>query len=124
MMPGAVCSKSEDGVVIFWCPGCETYHGVWTEEPNSQTGAKWTWNHSRHKPTFSPSILVHQGSNTPRCHSFVQDGIIKFLPDCDHKLAGQEVRLPTESEITVRITESPSKPSWPPGSYKKEASLF
>jgi hypothetical protein len=123
MKENAVCSRSEDGVVIFWCPGCETYHGVWTETPNDLTGARWTWNGSLAKPTFTPSILVRSGHYLPgneggcwckfneahpaaerekqfactQCHSYVTDGKIQFLGDCSHKLAGQTVPLEPES---------------------------
>lgn len=118
MIPGAVCSVSDDDVVIFWCPGCETYHGVWTEKANELTGARWTWNGSRDKPTFTPSILVRSGHyvdgkhpcwcdynaehssdarfNCSVCHSFVTDGKIQFLSDCTHKLAGHTVELQPE----------------------------
>ena len=68
-------------------------HGVWTRNPNALTGAKWTWNGDKVKPTFSPSIVV-QG--TKRCHSFVTDGLIQFLSDCSHELAGKTVPLPAD----------------------------
>lgn len=109
-MTEPICRKSTDGVVMFWCPGCETYHGVWTENKND-LGANWKWNGSLEKPTFKPSILV-KGTRPitddeakrilagekiePEptiCHSFVTDGKIKFLDDCTHKLAGQTVEL-------------------------------
>lgn len=81
----------------------------------------WTWNGNLDLPTFSPSVLVTRGHfchNPPvpgncacdfqerfpdeepwawpctRCHSFVRDGRIQFLPDSTHKLAGQTVDLP------------------------------
>lgn len=92
------CTKSEDGVVIFWCPGCKSYHGVWTEKPNSR-GGKWSFNGDFIRPTFQPSILVHEGERTPRCHSYVTDGQIQFLDDCGHALAGKTVRIPTDAEI-------------------------
>lgn len=65
------------------------------------------------RPTFTPSILVtgvHQLTDEEhaaymrgdgllparplRCHSFVTNGRIQFLPDCNHALAGQTVDLP------------------------------
>ena len=109
-----VCHRATDGIVIFWCPGCEENHGVWTETPNDLTGSKWKWNGSLDKPTFSPSILVRgtvpitddehrrimageKIEPVPKqCHSFVRDGMIEFLSDCTHKLAGQTVPLPIE----------------------------
>lgn len=47
-------------------------------------------------PTFRPSVLVNGGrpnKTMPTCHSFVTDGMIKFLNDCTHDLAGQTVAL-------------------------------
>lgn len=103
---------------MFFCPGCEMYHGVSTDpaNPNSLTGAKWQWNGSLESPTFSPSILVRgivpitddehtrimageKFEPVPFvCHSFVRDGKIEFLGDCTHKLAGQTVELPEEKD--------------------------
>jgi hypothetical protein len=92
-------SRSDDGVCIFFCPGCDTYHGVWTEKPNDLTGARWSWNGNYEKPTFSPSILVNGGDGTPRCHSFVNDGVISYCSDSEHRLAGQSVELPTGESL-------------------------
>ena len=80
---------------VFHCPGCGYGHPFEVEAPD---GKGWTWNGSLEKPTFSPSLLVygsgtHDGA-TPRCHSFVTDGRIRFLSDCGHSLAGQTVDLP------------------------------
>jgi hypothetical protein len=63
------------------------------------------------KPTISPSILVEY-SHDPRiegvsprmkfiCHSFVKEGMIQFLSDCNHDLAGQIVALP-DFDSTVK----------------------
>lgn len=48
------------------------------------------------KPTFTPSLLVQWGSEQARqgCHSFIKEGMIQFLPDSTHKLAGQTVEIP------------------------------
>jgi hypothetical protein len=109
MKEGEVISLSTDGVAMFWCPGCECYHGVWVGKPNELTGAQWTWNGDKVKPTFNPSILVHgtrfkKGTDETvdaQCHSFVRDGMIEFLSDCAHQLAGQTVPLPTDDQIKV-----------------------
>jgi hypothetical protein len=53
----------------------------------------WTWNGDVEKPTLKPSILTNGSEGMPRCHSFVTDGKIKFLNDCDHELAGQTLDL-------------------------------
>ena len=97
-----VVRASAGGVLHFWCPGCLCYHGVWTGAANELTTARWEWNGDLVRPTFSPSILVRGtrfASPTDstqvdgRCHSFVRDGKIEFLPDCAHPLAGQTVAL-------------------------------
>jgi hypothetical protein len=107
---------ADNGSVSFWCPGCNTAHTVYHGEG---LGPRWTWNGDKEKPTFAPSIRVtsghylaghdgkscwctywqHYPEDEPLfycgiCHSFVEDGQIKFLSDCTHKLAGQTVPLP------------------------------
>lgn len=75
-------------VVFFLCPGCGFPHSVIVG------GAKppvWGWNKSLEAPTFTPSILC---AGETRCHSFVTDGRIQFLSDCDHALGGRTVDLP------------------------------
>lgn len=68
---------------IFTCPGCEREHNI--------TSEIHTFNGNFEKPTLTPSVLF---VNKPRCHSFVKDGKIQFLSDCEHALAGQTVDLP------------------------------
>lgn len=75
---------------VFHCPGCEYSHPF--EICCSHGG--WTWNGSLDKPTFSPSLLVGADVPEARCHSFVRDGMIEFLSDCHHSLAGKTVELP------------------------------
>jgi hypothetical protein len=75
---------------LLRCPGCDNVHDF--------TG--WTWNKDVRCPTISPSILVtyqEGGAGGPvvsTCHSFVEDGKFRFLPDCTHTLAGQVVEVP------------------------------
>lgn len=108
-----VIRTTDDGRAMFWCPGCKQYHG-----PKVKGDGPWEWNGDRDKPTFSPSILV-RWTRTPNdsdldrimagevvkpvdvvCHSFVRNGMIEFLSDCTHKLAGQTVPLKDdESEV-------------------------
>lgn len=105
-------------VLRFHCPGCNDTHDV--EIP------RWNWNGSMEAPTFSPSVLVRTGhycvgvsedvecwctynSKHPDnpapfkcylCHSFVRGGMIEFLSDCTHELAGKTVPMPDwESSI-------------------------
>jgi hypothetical protein len=97
----------------WWCPGCKELHMV-------NTGPSgWTFNGDYDKPTFAPSVLVTGGHymdgwmgpgcwctfdrdhpefpptrfECVRCHTFIRDGQIQFLPDCSHSLAGQTVAM-------------------------------
>lgn len=76
--------------VMFKCPGCKYPHLLHVDSGPSPA---WTWNGSLTRPTLTPSIL---GDSLPRgrCHSFVRDGRIQFLADCQHELAGKTVDLP------------------------------
>ena len=92
----------DNDMVAFHCPGCDTRHAISVK--------RWTWNGSGDAPTFSPSVLVRTGREVDpnfkprpgdvpeRCHSFVEDGRIRFLADCTHHLAGQTVDLPDINE--------------------------
>jgi len=105
--------------VAFHCPGCNELHVIHVGEGPRP---KWSWNGNAERPTFKPSILVRGirddlyeddweeyenqlalgGServlSNPKfrtvCHSFVTDGLIRFLNDCTHTLKGQTVPLP------------------------------
>jgi hypothetical protein len=78
----------------FRCPACNEEHVL----------KGWTFNGNADRPTFSPSVLVSyngadadaaNGAGLPsRCHSYVREGRIQFLPDCSHALKGQTVDLP------------------------------
>lgn len=86
--------------VVFWCPGCKEDHQIDT--------AHWGFNGDHDKPTFSPSYLTWLDPNPNadpqhdpdgkfrngfRCHSYIKEGMIQFLDDCTHALAGQTVAL-------------------------------
>lgn len=87
--------------LVFTCPGCHEHHPVRVESADPAKRPIWTWNGSRDKPTFTPSLLVYTGPYNQearewagRCHSFITDGRIQFLPDCSHDKAGQTVDIP------------------------------
>lgn len=102
-----------DGSPVIFCPGCKSTHllrlGVWSYNGNAE------------RPTFSPSLLFTSGHyvrgeegkpcwctfeqrfpgrklpesiGCHRCHSFVRDGMMQFLGDTSHSLAGQTVPVP------------------------------
>jgi hypothetical protein len=81
------------GSIVFWCPGCKSIHRINVEPVKNEH--VWSYNGDPKKPTVSPSVL-HYGSkegNIPRCHSFIRNGCIQFLSDCEHDLAGKTVPL-------------------------------
>lgn len=96
----------------FWCPGCNSIHGVTIKGDPKKTPI-WGWNKSEIEPTFTPSIKVTFPANPGAeerfkewrkkriCHSYVTDGKIRFLGDSWHELKNQTVPLP------------PTKDWWP-----------
>jgi len=95
------------GELAFMCPGCNFKHFVndnLTEIPNLPESHIWTFNGDFDKPTIRASVLTRSYDfnsatkihdiEVDRCHSFITDGMIQFLGDCQHKLAGQTVDLP------------------------------
>lgn len=89
----------------YYCPGCKRPHSI-NHQPGH--GPVWGWNNSMTAPTFTPSVKVSgmEPSDDPEkfcdpkhdvpyvCHVFVTDGMIDFLGDCTHQLAGQKVPMP------------------------------
>ena len=74
--------------LTFWCPGCKCGHYI--------TDA-WKITGTDEEPTVTPSVLVKGAVGNPprtiRCHLFIKQGMIQFLNDCDHELAGQVVQM-------------------------------
>lgn len=101
--------------ITWWCPGCKSPHSV-------PVNPGWSWDGSVEAPTLSPSVLVTSGhfiegqadmecwcgynatalaandepsgSECVRCHTFIRGGVIEFLSDCSHGLAGRTVPIP------------------------------
>src|SRR4051812_4201754 len=84
---------------LHWCAGCGHGHTYQVKQP---TRPNWTFNGSIDKPTFTPSMRVflpahgegmkHSPEQTI-CHYFLTDGMIRYLPDCQHRLAGKTMPL-------------------------------
>lgn len=79
--------------LIWKCAGCGDAHAC--QVSGKAQSPQWGWNGSLTKPTLTPSVLKHAPGK--RCHSFVRDGVVKFLGDCEHELAGQSVRMLPEN---------------------------
>jgi hypothetical protein len=108
-------ATSSDGVLrlLYWCQGCEDTHQVRVRPAGSPS---WDWDGNVEAPTFSPSVLSTSGHYVPgfregqgcwcaatdgddwpkcvRCHTFIRGGMVEFLSDCTHALAGQTLPLP------------------------------
>lgn len=104
-VPGStVLARSDhpDGSYGLWfdCPGCKMHHRI-VLGPGE--GPRWDWDGRVEDPTFSPSVLVRYTWGPERravvCHSYVRRGMIEFLSDCTHALAGQTVALPPYDSV-------------------------
>jgi hypothetical protein len=89
---GSKLRRLPGGRIAYWCPGCEHAHSIGVDAP-LENGARWTWDGDEETPTFSPSINSGPGTRS-QCHHFVRAGMVEFLSDCWHTLAGQTVPLP------------------------------
>lgn len=84
--------------IHHWCPACKELHPFAVDKPFSN-GARWTWNGKTDKPTFSPSMNITVGPHgeekrIERCHYWLRDGRIQYLPDCTHEMKGKTIDLP------------------------------
>ncbi|WP_345971550.1 DUF6527 family protein [Sulfurimonas sp. HSL1-6] len=77
--------------------GYPTHLQVQLRGSRADTG-NWSWNGDTEKPTLKPSVLLGPVPWGPemkiyRSHSFINDGMVKYLDDCSHDLKGQTVEL-------------------------------
>lgn len=96
----------------FFCPACECGHGFRTKDfpaPEDMTDeekewfkSKWEFNGDMDKPTIKPSLSIAEHEGGYKCHFFVTNGMIEFLDDCTHDLAGQTVEIPSFSNIGLQ----------------------
>lgn len=73
---------------LFYCPGCKENHSF---DVDCKDRPRWTFNGDMQAPTFEPSLLY--ANKVPRCHLFIRGGMIDFLSDCGHELAGKMVAM-------------------------------
>lgn len=77
-----------------------------------RNGAKWSFDGNGDAPTFNPSMNIGVGpfpnGQTKRCHYFLHSGMIQYLSDCTHAMAGQTVPVPdVPEEVLRRVPEMP-----------------
>lgn len=102
MKVSAVLRKTQNGFA-HWCPACKQLH-IFTTEGRNHCGAAWGFDGNVEAPTFTPSMHCSwggtkdpdDGTEIPRevCHYFLHGGMIQFLGDCTHAMAGMTVPLP------------------------------
>ena len=90
---------------VFVCPGCAQFgqSGLHMLPVNSSTKTpSWYFNNDFVKPTLSPPIktTTHRGDV---CHSFLENGTLRFLEDSTHCFAGQTVPLPELEEWMKKL---------------------
>jgi hypothetical protein len=69
---------------VYWCLACDTIHGF--------TDA-WGFNQDLERPTLQSSLGTHGGA-PGYCHAMLKDGVLVYLADSAHGLAGKSVPLP------------------------------
>jgi len=79
----------------YMCLGCGYTHvfGLKGE------GGHHQFNMDLENPSVSPSLLQNFGGASKLCHSFITDGRIQYLSDCQHELAGKVIELPQVNNI-------------------------
>jgi hypothetical protein len=108
--------RDHPGVYRFRCPGCDSFHIYYTNEPGAVHGYRgklWQFNGDFEHPTFLDSLLniwgkqadpnfddtglekygTPKGGWSGRCHLFVRNGKIEYCGDCTHDLAGRTVDM-------------------------------
>jgi hypothetical protein len=87
-----ICNqKGEHTGYNFFCPACGFVHSF---------DDKWKFKKDYKKPTISPSLNMetYRGEKRIKCHSFVNDGKIRYLGDCTHDMKNKTVDLPDIEE--------------------------
>ena len=76
----------------FWCAGCNTHHAFTTKLAEGAEGPVWAKSGPPERPTFEPSLLCRDLG----CHLLLRGGMLEYLGDCAHALAGKRVPIPRE----------------------------
>lgn len=78
--------------LLFWCEGCKFFHSFLIKTRSDYKGPIWKHDGNYENPTFTPSLVID--ANGPnRCHLTITNGIITYLEDSKHKLAGTNIEM-------------------------------
>jgi hypothetical protein len=82
------------GLVTFDCPGCGWHHTL-----NDTWKIEWAGG----KPSVTPSVLTKWGGNKENlCHLFVKEGMIQYLEDCTHEMAGKTIKMKMTNDAKLQ----------------------
>lgn len=100
-------NEGGDGTaVLYLCPGCGSHHLLILEgsprvmNTAADTGARWTWNGDKKKPSLTPSVRVsypmvttrkHQPKTT--CHHWIKNGVAEMCEDHPGDKSGRKLKL-------------------------------
>lgn len=87
LLPQRSSESQQVTAYALWCPACKHAHvlRIVGESP------VWSFDGNMTAPDFRPSQVVRTGAHT--CHFNVARGILQFLPDCTHELAGKTIPM-------------------------------
>ncbi len=106
ILPGGKLRMTEGNGFAHWCPGCKCMHEFPAKNKFTPAGRGWTYNYNPFLPTFFPSMRIFvnvpidwNNEDGPKrqetlCHYMLTDGMLMFLADSAHSLAGKTVPLP------------------------------
>lgn len=97
--------------LMFVCPGCQSMgyeSGIHMLPVNSPSKSpSWNFNGNLEAPTLSPSILTKTHGGV--CHSFLENGVFRFLSDCTHSFKDQLVPIPDLPWGFIKIIFEPTE---------------
>lgn len=86
----------------FYCPACGRRHHIddtWTvsgtdERPTVNPSVLSLYRHPKGHDNSNPAPLGYDGEYVEdRCHLFIRDGVLEYLPDCTHGLPSARIEM-------------------------------
>lgn len=68
---------------LYFCIACNTLEWFDTKQ--------WHWDRDMDCPTVHPDIKYEKESYI--CHKRITNGVIEYLPDCTHAMAGMKANM-------------------------------
>lgn len=95
--------------LAFVCPGCALSGGGsglhLLPVNTTATSPSWNFDGNLDSPTLHPSVLTGRGTSFV-CHSFLENGIFRFLGDCTHKYVNQHIPMPDLPDWFINETKN------------------